>query len=200
MKDKIVCLVGESGSGKSTIAELLEKKGCNYIQSYTTRKPRFEGEKGHIFVDRKQIIDKYNIAYDSSKMAKDKAISMALIDNSIAYTYYNGEHYYAVEEQYQDKGISIYVIDVAGIKMLREKVKDAEILVIYIKTDEMIRTQRMYYRKHPDENSIFIVDADIQQRIKHDKESFKIIPCDYVVDANRKLEEVLMNVRKIINA
>ena len=31
MRDKIICLVGESGSGKSTIAELLEKEGYNYI-------------------------------------------------------------------------------------------------------------------------------------------------------------------------
>ncbi len=47
--DIIICLVGESGSGKSTIAELLEKEGYNYIKSYTTRKPRYKGERGHIF-------------------------------------------------------------------------------------------------------------------------------------------------------
>jgi len=47
----IVLLAGKSGSGKSTVAEILAKKyGMRCASSYTTRKPRFEGEPGHIFV------------------------------------------------------------------------------------------------------------------------------------------------------
>jgi Guanylate kinase len=53
---KIICISGESGSGKTTIAELLEKRGYNYIESYTTRPMRFQDEEGHIFVN----MDRYN--------------------------------------------------------------------------------------------------------------------------------------------
>ncbi|MDV7402737.1 hypothetical protein RZS08_65550, partial [Arthrospira platensis SPKY1] len=81
MKDKIICLCGESGSGKTTIAELLEKEGYNYIQSYTTRKARFEGEKGHIFVDEPPM--------DSTGIPEEE--NFVDTDDMIAYTYFDNE-------------------------------------------------------------------------------------------------------------
>lgn len=190
--DKIICLVGESGSGKSTIAELLEKEGYNYIQSYTTRKPRFEGEKGHIFVKSNGIIDA-------------KLNSQILDDNIIAYTFFNGNHYWANKEQYQGKGISIYVIDPVGIQELLKKVKDAEIVIIYLKTERWIRACRMWHRKHKDSPCIWPephdwgdIDGEIKQRINHDIKAFKWVFCNYMVDANRKIGEVLEDIKEII--
>jgi len=179
MNDKIICLVGESGSGKSTIAELLEKEGYNYIQSYTTRKPRYEGEKGHIFTD------------DASRFYED----IYLKNEYIAYTYFDGHHYFATKEQYQGKGTSIYVVDVTGIKKLKQRVKDAEIVVIYLKCEQHTRWDRMCWRKHKDTN---IADFDIWERIDHDKEAFKIVECNYVVDANRPIENVLKDIKSLI--
>ena len=44
MGNCIFLIVGCSGSGKTTITEQLEQKyGLKSIQSYTTRKPRYEG-------------------------------------------------------------------------------------------------------------------------------------------------------------
>ena len=51
MNNYIFLIVGPSGSGKTTLVEMLEQSlGMTSIESYTTRKPRYSGEKGHIFV------------------------------------------------------------------------------------------------------------------------------------------------------
>ncbi|MBC2582741.1 AAA family ATPase [Clostridium sp. DJ247] len=188
--DKIICLVGESGSGKSTIAELLEKGGYNYIQSYTTRPPRYEKEKGHIFV--------HNIEGYALEGFVDKK------EDLIAYTVFNGYEYWTTKEQYRNKGVSIYVIDVVGMKELKEKVKDADIVVIYLKADESVRATRMYQRKNNlnpliSATNVLQYDKDILDRLSYDRKAFKLIPCDYVVDANRRVEEVLIDVESILN-
>ncbi|WP_432408544.1 guanylate kinase [Wukongibacter sp. M2B1] len=179
--DRIVCLVGESGSGKTTIAKELEKKGYNIIKSYTTRPPRKPDEWGHIFVTKEDysnaIIDD---AYDG---------------NMIAYTYIEGHHYWALENQYKNKGISIYIIDPRGVKNLRERLlhKDFEgevdVMGIYLKADDLIRFNRV---------SIEHGKKKAEKRLARDNGKFDVIECDYAVDANRLIEEVLQNVIEII--
>lgn len=191
MKDKIICLVGESGSGKTTIAGLLEKEGYNYIQSYTTRKPRYEGEKGHIFVDNAPTV--LNV-HGFSKEDISKA-------GIIAYTFFDNAHYWATREQYQDKGTSIYIIDVAGIKELKEIIKDAEIVVIYLKTSRIARVARMLQREGydllvPTPTEIY---EKISQRATHDDETFKNVEWDYMVNANNSIEEVLEGIKTILS-
>lgn len=132
--DKIICLVGESGSGKSTIAELLEKEGYNNIQSYTTREPRYQGEKGHIFVD-KIVLNKHVVLETEQKEFF-----------RIAETEFDGNYYWTVNTQYKNKGLSVYVIDPVGIKELKKFVKDAEIVVIYLKADLEVKFKRIYER------------------------------------------------------
>ena len=175
-KDRIICLVGESGSGKSTIAELLEEEGYNYIESYTTRPPRYEGERGHIFVDEKEL---YGDFFDQLINSK----------NVIAYTHYNNHHYWAEASQYRGKGTSIYIVDTKGVEKLRETIKDAEIVVIYLKADVGMRCVRM-----KEERSI----VEACQRLEHDLKKFKIIQCDYVVDANGTIKETLELVKQVI--
>lgn len=38
----------------------------------------------------------------------------------------------------------------------------------------------------------------VTDRIKHDREAFKIVECDYSVDANRYVEEVLKDIKSLI--
>lgn len=161
--DKIVCLIGESGSGKTTMAKKLEDDGYNIIYSYTTRPPREEDEWGHRFIHQKET-----------------DLNIAPENNFIAHQVLYGEHYFALPYQYQGKGISIYVIDPVGVRQLKERVDDAEIVVIYLQCDEEVRYARMLDSRAPDE---------VQERIEKDKKIFDVFECDYIVDSNCGVNE-----------
>jgi guanylate kinase len=172
--DKIVCLVGESGCGKSSVAEILEKDGYNYILSYTDRKKRNINEKGHIFI---------GVSYETwLSMHKDSEI--------IAETFFDKHHYWSIKEQYKNKGVSIYTVDPKGVRDLKKLTNDAEIIAIYLKCDEINRISRM-------EKDNRALDS-INDRIENDREAFRIVECDYVVDANKELEDVVKAVREVI--
>lgn len=191
--DKIICLVGESGSGKTTLCKELKKQGYNIIKSYTTRKTRSKDEYGHIFITRDEIMKNRGIQYNPNICNLDMAIqfSIGTDENTIAYTYFDNEHYYATKGQYQGKGSSIYVIDPAGVKYLRKKITDTEILTIYIKCDKEVRLLRMLKERETE---------SVKDRLINDKEAFRIIQCDYCVDGNREINEVLKDVIHIIES
>lgn len=175
--DQIICLVGESGTGKSTIAELLEKEGYNYIKSYTTRPKRSEDENGHIFVDEKYFINKYNGHNYKEEL--------------IAYIEFHGYRYWSTKEQYENKGISIYTVEPVGAQELRNCIKDCKITIIYLKADREVRYKRME-RDRGKQQAL--------KRLAYDSDSgvFNLIYCDYVVDANRNLNDTIEDIRKII--
>lgn len=174
--DKIICLVGESGCGKSSVAEKLERYGYNYILSYTDRKKRIKDEKGHIFID---------VSYETwISMHKDSEI--------IAETIFDKHHYWSTKDQYKNKGISVYTVDPRGVKDLRKLKNDIEIIAIYLKCDEINRISRMKRDNRTLES--------INNRIKNDREAFRIVECDYVIDANKELEKVVETVREIISS
>lgn len=185
--DRIVCLIGESGSGKSTIAEELEKKGYNYIQSYTTRPKRHENEKGHIFVDKLPE----GVLVEKGLICRSTAPG----ENIIAYTHFNNHHYWATSEQYKGKGNSVYVIDPKGVKDLKMElwgdcfIGEIDIIAVYLKVDESKRVNRLGSRDG--EEKAF-------ERIMHDREKFRVVECDYIVDANRPVYQVMQNVIEII--
>lgn len=195
--DKLVCLVGASGSGKTAIAKELEKAGYNVIQSYTTRPPRERNEFGHIFVNPHDYI--FND--DKDQVFKKVGCGVALGLNMIAYTKFDNAYYWALPDQYQGKGTSIYVIDVAGVKMLRKRVKDAEIVVIFIQADEETRKKRIIWRYNTTHKNSIVADGklhEVYERMCTDYKVFRIIPCDYVVDNNGSLEAAVEAVKSII--
>lgn len=175
--NKIICIVGESGSGKSTMAELLEKQGYSYIKSYTTRSLRSSNEKGHIFVD----MDRY---------IKDKKSG-----NMIAQTFFNNNYYWTIKEQYDVKEKSVCVMDARGSKELKES--RVNCISIFLKCDEKTRKRRMYFRKYGYEVS-GTVDYEIENRMVNDKDAFKIVRCDYVLDSNGSIDEVFRCLKMII--
>lgn len=95
----IYLIYGRSGVGKSSVADLLcERYGYTPIASYTDRKPRFAGERNHVFLST----DEFN----------------HIRSDMVAYTMFDG-HQYGVTAEAIDHN-DLYVIDQAGIINLRK--------------------------------------------------------------------------------
>lgn len=186
VSDHIICLVGESGSGKTRIARELSAQGYHAIQSYTTRKPRYPDEWGHIFVDPQHYSF---IKADSHAIPTIQKQQQTI--TPIAYTFYNDHHYWATAEQYQNQGISIYPVDPTGLAYIYNTIQDAIITSIYLNTDSHIRFKRMQ-NSHRSQ-------AEAKERLKHDQQTFKIIQCDYCIDNNGTLQEVIPIMMSILN-
>lgn len=161
----IILLVGASGSGKSTLAEELEKAyGIKAIPSYTTRKPRYDSEKGHTFITNEEFNQ---------------------LNNLIAYAETTSAKYGVTKEMFEDEQYGVYVIDNSGIKYLKESYKgDREFYVVYITAPLRERYVRMVHRPIDDP-----VDFALK-RIKHDAVEFKDVPYDIKIEnANGNFNE-----------
>jgi guanylate kinase len=114
MKPRIYCIIGESGSGKSMIAEELERlASIPMIRSYTDRPKRDDKDIGHAFLEPAE--------YDLLKE-----------EDMIAKTEWSGRRYCCLKSDVQD--VNSYVIDEAGIIMLRHKFQqEYKIFAIRIK-------------------------------------------------------------------
>lgn len=166
MKDKILCIIGRSGSGKTTIAEKLEKRGFVAVQSYTTRKPRFEGERGHTFVSDEEFNKLKNI---------------------LAYNEYNGARYCTTMSQIDDS--DVYVVDIPGLKMLREKYHGLKrIVAVGLMVSEGVARDRMLSRGDSDEK--------VKSRISEDNTAFADLGncCDFMIDSSYLSPSILADI------
>lgn len=129
MDKPLFLFVGKSASGKTTIANMLANKyGYVQVESYCTRKPRFDGERGHVFVTE----DEFNN-----------------LGELVAYTFYSGNHYGTTLEQIGKS--DIYVVDVPGVETLLQKYKtNRPICIIYFDTTVTTRIHRMIDRGDSD--------------------------------------------------
>lgn len=126
MGNCIFLIVGCSGSGKTTITEQLEQKyGLKSIQSYTTRKPRYDGETGHIFISDEEF---------------DKLTDM------VAYTEFAGNRYCATAEQVENN--DLYIIDPKGVDFFMKAYKGSKTpKIIFISSNLTTRYERMLERE-----------------------------------------------------
>lgn len=130
MNKPLFLFVGRSSSGKTTIANMLEEQhGYKQVESYTTRKPRFDGEPGHVFVTEEEFNNLGKLA---------------------AYTYYNNHHYGTTFEQLNE--CDIYVVDVPGVETLLHNMKNDNrpICILYFNTSVYNRILRMIDRNDSD--------------------------------------------------
>lgn len=160
--------MGASGSGKNTVANALNKMyGLKVLDSYTTRPPRYEGEKGHIFISGQEF----------DKIPKS---------DMIAYTEYNGNKYCATKQQLEEA--DIYIIDPAGVKYFKATY-DGNIkpIVVYLTVSAREREQRMIQRKDSEDN--------IKSRLEYDKDEFAEAEelADYIIEN----ESSLLTAKKI---
>ena len=142
MSKPLLLFVGPSGSGKTTIANILEEQyEYSQVQSYTTRRPRYEGEIGHIFISEEEFNSLGELA---------------------AYTVYNGNKYGTTVKQLDE--CDIYVIDIDGVKTLLKNYKtDRSICIVYFSTSVYTRINRMLKRHDH--------DAAIISRLLEDEKS-----------------------------
>lgn len=170
---KTLVLVGPSGCGKSTIARELDG---NIIQSYTTRKPRFEGERGHTFISDFKIKGQY-IEFKNNG-------GYELINNNeiVAYVKLYGEHYFSLYKQFKHDELNIYILNPSSIWMVEDYLDD--VVVIYLSVCESVREERGLDR--------------YGSRLEEDSEEFRKCKCNWVVDNNRPLNDVLKDIRGIL--
>lgn len=137
-------MVGKSGSGKTTIAKNLEQNyWLKQVQSYTTRKPRYDGEVGHIFVTDSEY-----------RHIPDKA----------ATTRFNNYDYCATQQQCEDA--DIYVIDPHGVESFKRNYHgNKKWIIVYLDINPFTRFVRMVKRG----DSIFVA----LERLRHDHRAFK---------------------------
>ena len=151
----ILLLVGASASGKTTLAEDLKKQcGLKSIQSYTTRPPRYDGEKGHTLITENEF---------------DK------LTDILAYAETNGYRYAVTKQMFEDEQYSVYVIDNTGVEYLKEHYKgNREWYVAYITAPLMQRFNRMMIRQNDIEFAV--------SRIEHDAVEFRNVDYDIKIE------------------
>ena len=121
-------IVAPSGAGKTSVCGLLESGGLTSVPSYTTRKPRFPGERGHIFVDDFETWKAQN---------PDETL--------VGYTMFDGNHYWATASQVEEN--DLYVIDPAGVTFFQRFYHgDKAVLVFYIDVPLLQRFKRILKR------------------------------------------------------
>lgn len=168
-----VLLVGKSGSGKNTVQDYLVKKyGLKPLLSYTTRERRFPEENTHTFITLQE--------YEGFKQT-----------DFIAYTFYNGNHYFATKKQFEEA--DIYIIDLDGVEYISKLNLELETpyVVIYLDVPEEIRRQRMESRND---------DATaIEERLRYDEDAFREVNrwCNYSIP-NLDSEETAKSIAKMV--
>lgn len=168
-----VLLVGKSGSGKNTVQDYLVKKyGLKPLLSYTTRDRRFPEENTHMFITLQE--------YEGFKQT-----------DFIAYTFYNGNHYFATKKQFEEA--DIYIIDLDGVEYISKLNLELETpyVVIYLDVPEEIRRQRMESRND---------DATaIEERLRYDEDAFREVNrwCNYSIQ-NLDSEETAKSIAKMV--
>lgn len=169
MNKTLLLLVGESGSGKTTVADTLSDKfGLKVLKSYTTRPKRYENETGHEFVSEEEF---------KNIRPRDTA----------AYTKIGEYEYCATNRQIDES--DIYVIDLAGIRYLKNNYKgNKKIKVVYIKTKQDLRKQRMEARGDK--------QSDISFRMRNDSITFDGAEraSDFVVENNENIDKTVLRI------
>ena len=127
MSKPLIMILGKSASGKSSLVDRACKElGLKAIPSYTTRKPRYEGEQGHTFVTDEEYGELKDI---------------------IAENTFCGNKYCVTLEQIENPEYTLYVIDCKGVECFKQMYKgNRKVYTVQITCDEKIRVERLKHR------------------------------------------------------
>lgn len=166
----LIALVGRSGAGKSVSAKYLEDiYSLRYVRSYTTRERRADKLDDHTYVNLTQY---------------------ARITGKVAENHAYGNWYCATESQCDNA--DVYVVDVPGLKQLKENYHNKHILALCIDTPCATRIQRMKERGDTDEA--------IDERMSKDESAFEEAYdlCDAVINNEGRLASTCEKIVKVL--
>lgn len=150
MKDvekMIILITGGFGVGKDTFADyLLEEFEKNKIlaqkiRSYTTRPPRYPGEKTHIFATPG--------VYETTK------------NNTVAQTTIDNYHYWTTPDQFDKNKINIYVVDDIGVRDTVTADIDEVFIILITRPQHLITVNKQRQNRKKTETFKFEPDFEI---------------------------------------
>ena len=151
--------MGEFGVGKDTVAnyiiDYLPEEYCRKIKSFTTRKPRYDGEDTHIFVEK-----------DETKIPNDSVAAWTKIDDN---------YYWTTKEQFDTGKMNIYVVDKIGAYDIINSHIDHTFVLEVIRPEWMrnvssYRLGRETMERNPDD---YVVKSDVRLLNTNSKEELK---------------------------
>ena len=173
----IYLFIGESGSGKTQICNrLAECDGMKQLWSYTTRKPRYDDEPGHIFVD----------AFPQDARC-------------VAYTEFDGKQYWATQEQVDE--CDTYVVDPAGLEWFMRQNRGKTPIVFYLQTSRRTRKRRMLARGDSKEDTKRRLKHDKKEFKEFRDAAYHCsdtLPTTIIIDNNDDNDSGLQQVRHYI--
>lgn len=178
---ELICFISESGGGKSTLANMLNQKyNIPIVKSFTARQPRFEGESDYYFSDEATY-----------KQHKEQGIIFeeTMIPNLDVDGVLRPLPYWITENEMDFEGRKIFICDTVGIEHVKEKLTDAVITVVYVKTDKLQRFNRL--KEEFGKNKAL-------ERLARDNKIFSIIPANWILDNNQEIEITFSNLEKVL--
>lgn len=171
----MIVIIGKSGSGKTALAKLLETRlKIPRIKGYTTRPKRDELDDDYEFV--KEV-----------KPWSDEEI--------MCKTEINGYNYWKLKCEIHYWQNQTIIVNPEGLLELYET--DIELVVINLVVDSHTRFIRMKEEYTENGNDIDTAKFKAGTRLSRDA-GFECLKVDWTVDANRTIEEVYADVKKII--
>lgn len=177
----LIVILGRSACGKSSLVDRACKDlNLDVIPSYTTRAPRYEGEKGHTFVTDEQY---------------------GKLKDIIAENTFCGKKYCVTLDQINNPDYSLYVCDCTGLQLLQTMYEgDRQIVPVQITCEEKMRAERLkhrYAKISKDETEML---QKVIDRLVADASEFANIDdyCVYCVDNTFSFEDSYNQFRELL--
>lgn len=161
----MICLiVGNFGVGKDTVADLLvkialERNDCfkaQKILSYTTRPPRYEGEKTHLFCTKSQFLS---------------------FNDLIAQTEIDGCYYGARAFQFDNNKLNLYCVDSKGVYDVVNANIDDVLIIEVVRPKWLINLPPDRIDRQPNGSYNFEIDFRIMNDGDMEKLKASVLEC-----------------------
>lgn len=185
-KIKIFVLVGKSASGKDTLAKALcSENDLNMCVSSTSRPIRVNEVQGvdYNFLTTEEFIAKIN----DNQLIEYRTYNTVF--NSVQDTWYYGTEVSAI------KNNAVLVLDVQGLKELKEKLTNVKIISFYLYCDDNVRKFRAKSRGS-------FCSEEWDRRLKDDELKFKdaLHEVDFAINVSYlSIQQILEMLKKLIN-